>query len=315
MKIAISACLLGEKVRFDGGHKRDRFITDQLQKFASFLPFCPEAKAFGTPRPSLRLIAEQTGTTLRCNKTHNDLTENLRIQNEKELSMLQTTPLSGIIFKSKSPSCGFGSAKIYLPNGFSEGKDDGLFVRTCKEAFPLLPMEEESRLQDPWLRENFIMQLFAYDRFEQLKASLPTMQDLVRFHTASKFLLQAKNEVNYRTLGNIVANHDKEPFHSVLERYEYLYKKTIAVKSSLKKTRNVLEHMAGFFKKELHSVEKEMVHLLIQEYAQGIIPLITPVSAILMLAKKYDTRYLLDQYFLEPYPKSLALRSSLGSER
>ena len=314
MKIAVSACLLGEKVRFDGGHKQDAFIMKQLSHYASFIPFCPEAKAFGIPRPSIRLV-EDNHMQVISNKDGRSLSAPLEAAVGSELAMLEKHSLTGIILKSKSPSCGLGSAKVYLPNGQSSGKSNGVMAQKLQEVYPYLPIEEEGRLQDPWLRENFVMQIFAYDRWIKLLERSVSMHGLISFHTASKFLLQAKDEQNYRALGKIVANHENDDLTTCLNKYGALYLQTIAIKSSIKKTRNVLEHMAGFLKKVLHVNEKEMLHQLIQEYVEGIIPLITPMSMLLMLAKKYDSAYLLEQYFITPYPKELALRSSIQSSR
>ncbi len=315
MNIAVSACLLGEKVRFDGGHKHDRFVTDELGKYASFVAFCPEAIAFGTPRPSIRLVNHEDKISVISNKTAEDLTPQLQEKSYFEANKIAAANLRGIIFKSKSPSCGMGSAKSYMENGYADSKTDGVFVTICREKFPLLPMEEEGRLQDMWLRENFVMQLFAYDAIEKLKESNPTMKELVDFHTKNKFLLQSKDEKLYRVLGNIVANHEKLPLEALFENYAYNFKVAIAQKSSIKRNRNVLEHMSGFFKNELSSEEKEVLHEQIEEYAKKIVPLIVPLSTIKLYAKKHKTAYLLGQTFLEPYPKELALRSSLLSSK
>lgn len=311
MKIAVSACLLGEKIRFDGGHKHCHFITDDLGQFAEFIPFCPENIAFGTPRGSIRLVAGDERLIALTNKEGYDVTEPLLEASRSELSQLASHRLCGIIFKSKSPSCGMKSSKLYLPNGYCEGKEDGLFMAMCRENYPLLPMEEEGRLEDPWLRENFVMQVFAYDRFETLKNSSPSLGDLVRFHTVHKFMLQAKDEKLYRELGNIVANREALSFDTLLEQYEVKFKTAIAKKSSIKRNVNVLEHMAGFFKKELSKSEKNTLHEHIRDYAQKIVPLIVPLSTLSLYAHKYETRYLLDQTFLEPYPKILSLRSHI----
>lgn len=313
MKIAVSACLLGEKIRYDGGHKYDRFITDELGVYVSYLPFCPENLAYGTPRPSIRLLQTLGGYRVHTNQDARDVTESLQEANRQELSRLKNETLCGIIFKSKSPSCGLNSCKVYLENGFCEGKDDGLFAALCREHFPLLPMEEEERLQNPLLREHFVMQLFAYARFEAFKTSSPAMGDLVRFHTLHKFLLQAKNETLYRELGNIVANRSALPLHTVLSLYEVGFKSAIAKKSSIRRNRNVLEHMAGFFKEHLSTSEKSILHKHIRDYADTIVPLIVPLSTIRLYAQKYETAYLLEQAFLDPYPKALALRSHLES--
>ena len=314
MTLAVSACLLGAKIRFDAGHKLDHFITDELGQFARFIPFCPEHLAFGTPRPSVRLVRSGEGEIrVQSNKDASDLTAPLERESAHELERIAAEPLCGIIFKSKSPSCGMKSAKLYLENGFCEGKEDGVFATMCRERFPHLPMEEEGRLQDMWLRENFVMQVFSYARFEDFKASAPDMNALVAFHTSHKFLLQSKNEMLYRQLGNVVANRDGLAFDTLLERYEELFKTAIAHKSSIKRTRNVLEHMAGFFKNDLSREEKEVLHDQIGDYAERIVPLIVPLSTIHLYAKKHNTAYLLGQRFLDPYPKTLALRSHLDA--
>lgn len=313
MKIAVSACLLGEKIRFDGGHKHEHFVTDELGQFAEFIPFCPEHLAFGTPRPSIRLLRHDDTLFVQSNKDQSDLTLRLMETSKEELAKISKEPLCGIIFKSKSPSCGMGSAKVYLENGFCEGKEDGVFAAMCHERYPLLPMEEEGRLQDAWLRENFIMQLFAYDAFEQFKVHNPAINDLIRFHTVNKFILQSKDEKLYRELGNIVANRNNFAFDIVLAMYELGFKTAISRKSSIKKTRNVLEHLAGFFKNELTKDEKKIVQSHINDFADKIVPLIVPVSTIALYAQKYHITYLLDQTFLNPYPKTLALRSHINA--
>ena len=316
MKIAVSGCLLGEEIRFNGGHSHDRFVTQSLGKYVEFVSFCPENLAFGTPRPTIRLVEnENDGYYVQSSNGNSDVTEQLLLTNNIELKKIQDDTIRGIIFKSKSPSCGFGSAMVYRTNGYSKEKNDGLFVKMCKEHFPLLPMEEEARLNDPWLRENFIMQLFAYDDFENFKASDPAMKDLVSFHQSYKFMLQAKNEMMYRELGQIAANHERLKFEEVLRQYEILFKTAIAQKSSIGKNRNVLEHMAGFVKDKITPIEKEMLHEQIREYADKIVPLIAPLSRLHMFAKSYNVAYLLDQKFLHPYPKELALRSDIKSDK
>lgn len=313
MILAVSACLLGERIRYDGGHKHDRFITDQLGRYADLIPFCPEDPAFGTPRPTIRMVKTGDAIGVHSSKDDSDVTQQLYLSCTREAERIASHPLGGIILKSRSPSCGLGSTKYYLPNGMSEGKTDGLFAAMCRVRFPLLPIEEEGRLQDPWLRENFVMQIFAYDAFETLKNGSPAPRHLVEFHTRHKFLLQSKNETLYRKLGRIVANREKKPFEEVMQEYEIAFKTAIAHKSSIKKTRNVLEHLAGFFKYDLTGVEKRLLHTQIDDFCAKIIPLIVPLSTIALFAEKYAITYLLEQRFLEPYPKELALRSSIES--
>lgn len=311
MKIAVSACLLGEKIRFDAGHKHDHFITDELGKFATFISFCPEHLAFGTPRPTVRLVYIDNSIRVHSSKTGEDLTDVLMQTSHAELSKLEEEHLCGIILKSKSPSCGIKNSLVYRENGMSYGKEDGVFAALCRERYPLLPIEDEGRLHDAWLRENFVMQLFAYDAFEQFKANTPTLGKLVHFHTIHKFMLQSKDEVLYRELGNIVSNHENLSFEILMKTYEFRFKTAIGRKSSIKRTRNVLEHLTGFFKKELTASEKETLHTQIDDYSNKIIPLIVPLSTISLYAKKYNIHYLLEQTFMNPYPKTLALRSDI----
>lgn len=311
MKIAVSGCLLGEKVRFDSGHKRDDFVMDELSLYAEYVSFCPENMAFSNPRPSIRLVKnEDESVKVESNKTGDDLSSQMHEASLKDLQNIASHELRGIIFKSKSPSCGLMSAKVYLDNGFAYGKDDGIFAAMCREKFPLLPMEEEGRLCDAWLRENFVMQLFAYDNFEKFKQAA-SMKSLVEYHRVNKFMLQSKNDVLYRKLGKIVGNHEHQKFEVLLGEYEVAFKTTIAIKSSKGKTRNVLEHMAGFVKSFLNAEEKMMLHEQIDDYAAQIIPLIVPLSTLKLYASKYEVAYLLEQTFLSPYPKELALRSNI----
>lgn len=314
IKIAVSGCLLGEKVRFDGGHKRDEFITDELSRYVEFLSFCPEHIAFGSPRPSMRLVKEGERIIVSSNKDGSDITKPLEEASKRELFRLEESELCGIIFKSRSPSCSMGSAKLYQDNGYCESsKEDGIFAAMCKERFGDLPMEEEGRLNDAWLRENFVMDIFARHDMMQFCKSDPNAGELVKFHQSYKFLLYSKNEVLYRELGNIVANHDKLTFAENLKRYESRFYAALKHKSSIKKSRSVLEHMAGFVKKEISQIEKEMLHTQIVDFYNHIVPIIVPLSTLELLAKKYNATYLLSQKFLHPYPKELALRSELKS--
>ena len=310
MLVAISSCLLGNPIRYDATGQKDRFLTEKLGKHVTFLPFCPEHLAFGTPRQTIRIALEEGAKKVYTVFSKQDVTCKMQEAMNQELSTLLAHPIRGIIFKSKSPSCALGSTKYYTKE-MGEGKKDGLFVLTCKEHFEDFPMEEEARLLDPWLRENFVMHLFAYDDIMRLRASVTKLSELVTFHTNYKFLLYSKSEKHYRALGRIVANHEKKSFLEVITDYTALFKKAIAIKGKISKTVNVLEHMSGFFKHELNTVEKQELHGQIKAFQEEIIPLIAVMNTIEFLAKKYNIHYLLEQKFLNPYPKDLALRSTI----
>jgi len=308
MLVAISSCLLGNPIRYDATGQRDRFLTDKLGKYVTFIPFCPEHLAFGTPRQTIRIVLEEERKAVYTVFSKEDVTQKMQNAMDTELQNLQSELICGIILKSKSPSCGLGSTKYYTKE-MSEGKKDGLFALTCKEHFHDFPIEEEARLIDPWLRENFVMHLFAYEEARQFEKSVSHLSELIAFHTHYKFLLHSKSEKHYRELGRIVANHALLPFSHVCQQYLALFRKAIALKGKISKTVNVLEHMAGFFKHELSAIEKQELHSQIAEFQQEIIPLISVMSTIEFLAKKYDIHYLLEQKFLNPYPKDLGLRS------
>jgi len=316
IKLAVSSCLLGNEIRYNGGHKRDKFITETLSKYCEYEPFCPEDIAFGTPRDAIRLVqTKQNGLQVQKVNSGEDITTALRAGCDIELLKIDLDTISGIIFQAKSPSCGFGSAKIYLENGYSNGKTDGVFVSACKKKAPHLPMEEEARLIDPWLKENFMMQLFAYDDMKKFAQRAREFKELVAFHTTYKFLLLSKDEPRYRELGQIVANHNKSEFEEVLLQYKTLFEETIAQKSKIGKTVNVLYHMIGFFKLDLTSDEKKQVIKQINLFKDMVVPLISVISMIKLFAIRHNRKYLLNQKFLDPYPEELALRSDIKSAR
>ena len=223
MKIAVSGCLLGEAVRYDGGDKQNSFIVDELAKYAELFSFCPESIVFGIPRPSVKLVKEDGSIRVKRNCDDIDVTQELKQGVLKELERLEGA--SAIIFKARSPSCGLGSTTIFVENEVEHGY--GLFAKACKERYPLLLMQEEDKLDDPCLREQFLTQLFAYGAFQRLKASNPKMQDLRGFHHRYTHLLQAKDEKLCNKLDGIVVEQDGAKFDMLLDRYETLFKTAI----------------------------------------------------------------------------------------
>jgi uncharacterized protein YbgA (DUF1722 family)/uncharacterized protein YbbK (DUF523 family) len=311
LKIAVSSCLIGNRVRFDGGAKTLKFLTENLSEFVEFIPFCPENSLFGSPRESIRIVSNEGSKKAIGNKSENDFTEDLKNESEKVAKSFLDSGISGVIFKSKSPTCAISSVKNYLPNGFIEGKTSGLLFDEFQKKFPLLPMEEEGRLEDTWLRENFIMQIFAYGNMFKLSQNIQKFSELVQFHTSYKFLLHSKNEVLYRELGNIVANREKLELSQIVENYSKIFFKAIAEKSSVEKNINILQHMFGFVKKEVSDEEKKEFFENLEDYRNRLVPMIVPISFLQLFAKKYKNEYLLNQKFISPYPKELALRSKI----
>lgn len=313
IKIGISSCLLGNMVRYDGASNKDRYILKDLSKYFDYVPFCPENKIWGTPRATIRLV-ENAEQQIRVKTTYgaNDLTDELQKVSDEMSNEIKEHELSGFILKASSPTCGLERVKVYQEvNAPSEKKGVGLFAAKLKEKYPYLPIEEEGRLNDAWLRENFLMQVFAYDDVHKLVSSNPDFKDLVEFHTKYKYLVMSKGESPYKILGNIVANHEKYPIADVLENYKNEFLKAIAKKGSVGKTYNVLQHIFGYFKKLITAEEKEEILASIDEYKEKIIPLIAVIKLINIYVKRFDVQYLKTQVFLDPYPRELALRSDI----
>ncbi|MAD43266.1 MAG: hypothetical protein CL623_12875 [Arcobacter sp.] len=317
MKLGISSCLLGTNCRYDGGHSRDRFITDMLGDYFEFVPYCPERMIFTTPREAIRLVRAEDDIRVKTSAGNVDVTDKL-VDISKELAnQIQEDELCGFILKSKSPTCGLERVKVY-PSGknqMSEKNGVGVFAKQIKDKYPLLPIEEEGRLGDAWLKENFLMQIFSYkDIFEFLKTN-PAAKDLVEFHTSYKYMIYAKSHQSYKELGQIVANHEKRDIKIVIEDYKHAFLKAISLKGSISNTYNVLLHLYGYFKKDISKDEKTEILDTLEEFKSGLIPLIAVVKILNLYIKRFDIEYLKTQKFLNPYPKELALRSKVEAYR
>lgn len=313
MKLGISSCLLGHMCRYNGGHSKDDYIVNVLQTYFEVVAYCPESIIFGTPRDAIRLVInDDSSIQAVVSSTNEDVTAPL-VQVSKECAQkIQEDNLCGFILKAKSPTCGLERVKLYSKqNALGQKTGVGLFAHAIKEQYPHLPLEEEGRLQDPWLRENFLMQIFAYKHLFEFLQSDPEFNDLVEFHTSYKYLIYAKSTQTYKDLGRIVANHEKKSLASVLQEYEAIFLTSIGLKGSIKKTYNVLQHIFGYFKKHINKEEKKEILEAIDEYKAQIIPLIAVIKIINLYAKRFELQYLLNQKFLNPYPKELALRSNV----
>jgi uncharacterized protein YbgA (DUF1722 family)/uncharacterized protein YbbK (DUF523 family) len=310
IKLGLSACLLGEKVRFDGGHKLDRFITETLGKFVEFVPVCPEAECgLGIPREAMHLAAAPDGPRLVTVRTGVDHTERMLAWTRKRVVELEREELCGFIFKSDSPSSGMERVKIYSGKGMAAKTGVGMFAREFMQHFPLLPVEEEGRLHDPGLRENFLERLFSLKRWRDTLALGPKPGHLVDFHTRHKLLIMSHSPKHYELLGKLVAQIKGIPLPELYERYQTQLMEALRLKTTIKKNVNVLLHVMGYFKKNLSPAEKEELLEIIEEYRKEYIPLIVPITLLNHYVRKYDQTYLKSQYYLEPHPLELKLRN------
>jgi len=309
IKIGISACLLGNKVRFDGGHKHDRYITQTLGAYFTYVPVCPEVECgLPVPRESMRLVGDVDNPRLVTNKTGRDLTERMQNWCRSRVEELAQEDLCGFIFKAKSPSSGMERVKVYDANNIPRAAGVGLFARAFKTRFPLLPVEEEGRLHDIRLRENFIEQIFVYRRWRDVAAD-PTPAGLVDFHTSHKLLLLSHSEKHTREMGRLMADAGKADIGALTDRYQTLLMEAMRLKPTTRKHVNVLMHMMGYFKKLISADEKQELLAVLDTFKDGSVPLIVPVTLINHYIRKYREPYLLRQYYLTPHPIELKLRN------
>jgi len=312
MKIGVSSCLLGNMCRYDGAGSKDKYIMNILGNYFELVSYCPEADVFGTPRESISLKEFDDGIKVFTNFTKEDVTEKLESSVENLTQKMSNDDLCGFILKSKSPSCGMERVKVYQGlNSINEKKGVGVFTKSIMQKYPDLPIEEEGRLLDPWLKENFLIQVFAYKDLMVFLETNPSIKELVKFHTSYKYLIYAKSQEFYKTLGQIVANQNKQDIETILAKYKDGFTKAIAIKGNRNKTYNVILHIFGYFKKDLSKDEKELIISSFDEYKDGIIPLIAVTKILNLLVTRFDEKYLKTQKFLNPYPKELALRSDV----
>ncbi len=310
MRIGISTCILGENVRFDGGHKRDRFVTDTLGQFLEFVPVCPEVECgLGIPRESMRLVGDPESPRLMTNRTKIDHTERMITWAQKRVRELEKEDLCGFIFKSRSPSSGMERVRVYNEKGIPAKTGVGMFARIFMEHFPLLPVEEDGRLHDIRLRENFIERIFALKRWRDLLGEKKSRGRLVAFHTQHKLLILSHSQKHSRILGKLVAAAKSISPKQLYPQYQALFLEALKLKTTVKKNINVLQHMMGYFKKQLSADEKQELLETFDQYREGYIPLIVPLTLISHYVRKYDQPYLKQQVYLNPHPVELKLRN------
>jgi uncharacterized protein YbgA (DUF1722 family)/uncharacterized protein YbbK (DUF523 family) len=312
IRLGISACLLGQTVRYDGGHQLDRFITDTLGKYVEFVPVCPEVECgLGVPREAMRLVGDPAAPRLVTVRTKLDFTDRLVTWAQKRVRELEQENLCGFIFKSKSPSSGMERVKVYPEPapGSPVTRGVGMFARIFMEHFPLLPVEDEGRLHDPVLRENFIERLFLFKRWRELLAAGTGLGPLAAFHTRHKLLILSHSPKHYRELGRLVAHAKELTPREIYEHYQTGLMEALRLKATPKKHTNVLYHLMGYFKQDLSADEKGELREIIEYYHQGYVPLVVPITLINHYVRKYRQPYLQEQFYLHPHPVELQLRN------
>jgi uncharacterized protein YbgA (DUF1722 family)/uncharacterized protein YbbK (DUF523 family) len=313
LRIGISACLLGEKVRYDGGHKRDRFLTDVLGQYADWVRVCPELElGLGVPRPTLRLEDRDGEVCMIMPKTGEDYSARMRRFGETRAKALAKLKLDGYVLKSKSPSCGMERVKIWRPTGGSPAANGrGLFAQALMTQLPHLPVEEEGRLNDPRLRENFVSRLYAHQRW-QTPGEVVSRKTLTDFHAAHKYQLMAHNQAGMRRAGRLLANPDA--FDSIDDLAQAYHAEFTSIMSRVPTTRNhtnALQHMAGYVTKHLDVADTAELIDSIDKYRAELLPLIVPITLLRHYVRKFDVSYLQNQVYLFPHPHELMLLNRL----
>jgi uncharacterized protein YbgA (DUF1722 family)/uncharacterized protein YbbK (DUF523 family) len=310
IRLGISSCLLGENVRWNGGHKLNRYIRDTLGQFMDFVPVCPEVECgLGVPRETLRLKGAIDSPRLVTTKTGIDHTDRMQTWAAGRVKQLEKENLHGFIFKKDSPSSGLMRVKVYSEKGMPQKKGVGIFARAFTEHFPNIPVEEEGRLNDPRLRENFIEQVFSLKRWRDCLKKGRRMGVLVDFHTRNKMLILSHSQKIYRDMGRLVARGKKLPGTELFATYEDLLLQALSMKGTAAKHGNVMLHMMGYFKKQLSADEKQELLDCFADYRQELVPLIVPLTLLKHYVRKYRQPYLSQQTYLNPHPVELKLRN------
>jgi uncharacterized protein YbgA (DUF1722 family)/uncharacterized protein YbbK (DUF523 family) len=310
LRVGVSACLLGDTVRWDGGHKRDRFLTDVLGRFVEWVPVCPEVElGLGVPRETLRLEGDAASPRLVAPASGTDHTAAMARLAARRAATLGRMGLVGYVLKKDSPSCGMERVRVHGGRGAPRRTGVGLFARALIDAMPLLPVEEEGRLQDPALRENFIERLFAADRWRRFRADAPTRGGLVAFHTAHKLLLLAHSPDAYTRLGRLVARARTRPLPEILDRYGAAFMDGLRRLATPGRHANVLEHALGHLRDALAPAERRELVELIADHRRGLVPLIVPLTLLRHHVARREIAWLAGQVYLAPTPKELMLRN------
>jgi uncharacterized protein YbgA (DUF1722 family)/uncharacterized protein YbbK (DUF523 family) len=311
LRLGVSACLLGEPVRYDGGHKLNHYLIETLGLFVEWIPVCPEVEmGLPVPRESMRLVGDEANPKLIALKSGTDYTEAMVAWAKKRVEELAPVGLHGFVFKKDSPSSGLHRVKVYNEKGVAQRNGIGMFPREVMRRFPLLPLEEEGRLNDISLRENFIERIFAYYRWKALLDAQPTPGELVKFHTAHKLTLMAHSPKHYTEMGRLVADAGRQDWTRLVTEYGIQFMEGLQIMGTHGKHANVLQHLMGFLKTHLSSEDKHELLGLIDEYRQELIPLIVPLTLLKHhLRRNPVPDWVQQQVYLNPYPKELMLRN------
>jgi uncharacterized protein YbgA (DUF1722 family)/uncharacterized protein YbbK (DUF523 family) len=311
IRLGVSSCLLGNRVRYDGGDKLEPFLRDTLGKLVELVPVCPEVECgLPVPREPMHLRGDIAAPRLITVETGRDLTPRMQRWIARRLAELEVQQLDGFIFKSRSPSSGMAGVKIHDRSGEPTGETvAGLFAAALMRRFPLLPVDDEGCLRDSALRENFIERVFVTQRWRELRTENRRLGRLVEFHRRHKMIVLAHSPVQYRELGRLVAGGKELPVAELYRRYQSLLMQGLRLLATRAKHGNVLHHLLGYLKRKLTAAEKQELLHKIEAYRGGQLPLIVPLTLVSHYAQKFEESYLREQFYLNPDPLEILLRN------
>jgi len=314
IRIGISSCLLGERVRFDANHKHDSYITQTLGRYFEFVALCPEvAIGLGVPRQPIHLAGDPGAPrAIGVRDPSLDVTARLAAYGRRAARQLAgTSPVSGYILKGKSPSCGMERVKVYGERGHAPRQGRGVYAGALMQALPLLPVEEEGRLADPVLRENFIERVYAYRRWQDLIHAGLTAARLIEFHTVHKLSIMAHGAEHYRRLGRLLSHLGRATVHRRADEYIHGFMEALRHRATPKRHANVLMHLMGYLKRELDGADKAELLQIIDAYRLGRVPLVVPIILMRHHFRRHPHAYVDKQVYLNPHPEELMLRNSI----
>lgn len=316
LKIALSDCLQGTPCRPDGSDAADNFVIKHLAEYADFHPFCPEQSVLGTPREPIRQVKKQSEIRFLGTQTGSDHTDSLMAYTEEQVPKLLSAQVDGAVVKSRSPTCGLERIRVYGEEKPAQnGSQAGFFTAHLMQSAPNLAIEEEGRLQDAWLRENFMVRIFTVARWREFTAAQPTLSQFQAFHRNHKYLFLTKHEGLYREMGALVATTRPQNLNASLLGYQHKLMQLLAYRTSKGHMKRVTDKIYGYFRKQLTEAEKTLYQETSSEFMRGIVPLITVIKLLEHFLSVYGSSYLSSQVFFHPYPDALALRSKINAFR
>jgi uncharacterized protein YbgA (DUF1722 family)/uncharacterized protein YbbK (DUF523 family) len=310
IRVGVSACLLGQEVRYDGSHARDRYVVGTLAEHFALVPVCPEEEVgMGTPRETVRLVGDAEAPRMVAPKSGKDWTRPMTRWSRGRARQLGAEELCGFIFKKNSPSCGAFRVKVYPEKGMPVRQGRGLFAAEFARRHPLVPIEEEGRLNDPGLRENFIERVFALHRLRQLFGDRWRRGDVVAFHAREKYLLMAHDPQALKRLGQLVAAIKQHTPAAFRDAYLEGFMTALGRMATVKRHVNTLQHIAGYLREHISNAEQHRVLAVIEDYRHGLVPLIVPMTLVRHYIELHDVPYVNQQTYLNPHPRELMLRN------